>query len=113
MRLTKQIAFAAAGSLIAGLAVAQSSEADVIFQGEAMTPILETIAVARESRRMAVQNFAIALGYNAIFVPLAVIGVVTPLLAAVAMSASSIAVTANALRLRTKSLGINQRRLAP
>lgn len=108
-------ALAAAHASISPASAAGISQtaADVIFQGEALAPIIETIAVARESRRMAVQNFGIALGYNAIFVPLAVIGVVTPLLAAVAMSASSIAVTANALRLRTKSLSLGRRRLAP
>jgi Cu2+-exporting ATPase len=79
--------------------------ADVVFQGGALMPVVETLAVARRTRRMAFENFAIALGYNAIFVPLAVAGYVTPLIAAIAMSASSIAVTANALRLRTVRLG--------
>jgi Cu2+-exporting ATPase len=78
--------------------------ADAIFQGERLTPILDTIAVARKTRGMSLQNFGIALGYNAFFVPLAVAGFVTPLIAALAMSASSIAVTGNALRLRTMRL---------
>ena len=75
-----------------------------MFQGVRLAPILEALAVARAARRMALQNFAIAIGYNAVFVPLAMAGLVTPLLAAVAMSASSIAVTANAVRLRSMRL---------
>src|SRR5262249_26026977 len=78
--------------------------ADALFQGERLSPILETLAVARAARGMALQNFAIAIGYNLLFVPLAMAGLVTPLLAAVAMSASSIAVTANAVRLRAMRL---------
>ena len=83
--------------------IAQTA-ADAIFQGERLAPVLEVLAIARMTRRMALQNFAIALGYNCIFVPLAVIGLVTPLLAAIAMSASSIAVTANAVRLTSMRL---------
>lgn len=80
--------------------------ADCVFQGEALAPVLETIAVARAAERMARQNFAIAVGYNVVFVPLAVVGLATPLIAAVAMSASSIAVTLNAVRLRTRRLSL-------
>jgi Cu2+-exporting ATPase len=84
---------------------------DAIFQGASLNPVLHIIATSKEVRKMAMQNFTIALGYNAVFVPLAVAGLVTPLLAAIAMSASSIAVTANALRLRTKTLTLGSERL--
>jgi Cu2+-exporting ATPase len=72
--------------------------ADAVFQGEGLSTVVETLAVARSTRRRALENFAIAIGYNVIFVPLAMLGHVTPLIAAIAMSGSSIAVTANALR---------------
>jgi Cu2+-exporting ATPase len=73
--------------------------ADVILQGDGLAPLAEAIRVSRLARRLVLQNFALAFGYNAIAVPLAVAGTVTPLIAAAAMSASSIAVTLNALRL--------------
>ena len=83
--------------------IAQTA-ADGVFQGEKLMPVVETILVAKAARRIALQNFAIALAYNAVCVPLAVAGHVTPLIAALAMSGSSIAVTANSLRLYTKRL---------
>jgi len=78
--------------------------ADGIFQGARLEPVLEALRVAKGAHRMAIQNFAIAIGYNIFFVPLAMGGFVTPLIAAVAMSASSIAVTGNAVRLNSKRL---------
>ena len=80
---------------------------DVIFQGSKLGPLVEILAVAKAAHKAAISNFAIAIGYNVIFVPLAMMGVVTPLIAAVAMSVSSITVTANAIWLGHKPLDTN------
>ncbi|MBT5047323.1 MAG: cadmium-translocating P-type ATPase [Rhodospirillaceae bacterium] len=77
------------------------TSADVIIQGERLAPIATAIRLARKSRTLVFQNFSLAALYNIVAIPFAVAGYVTPLIAAIAMSASSIAVTLNALRLRT------------
>jgi Cu2+-exporting ATPase len=79
---------------------------DAVFQGERLAPILDVLSVSGAAQRMALENFAIALAYNAVSVPLAMFGYVTPLIAALAMSLSSIAVTGNALRLRVRRLAL-------
>jgi len=90
-------------SPVSAIDIAQTT-ADAVFQGDVLQPVIETLSVANAARRLALQNFAIAIFYNSVFVPLAMAGYVTPLIAALAMSGSSIMVTANALRLRSKAL---------
>lgn len=88
-----------------GMAPAAASDvgrqaADVVFLGDRLMPVPVVIAAARRTMRVVRQNFALAVGYNIIAVPLAISGHVTPLIAAAAMSGSSILVIANALRLK-------------
>lgn len=84
-------------------AEASRAASDMVLQGEALAPIVEAVDVARGARRLVFQNFAFAAVYNAAAVPLAALGLVTPLIAAVAMSASSLIVMLNALRLAGRS----------
>ncbi len=91
---------AAHASMSPGTAVdvAQAS-ADLVFQGDRLGPVVDAVVMARAARRRVLENFAFAALYNVCAVPLAAAGLVTPLIAAIAMSGSSILVTLNALRL--------------
>jgi len=76
-----------------------------VFQGDGLSAIVTAYDVAKQARRRVLENFAFAALYNACAIPLAVMGLVTPLIAALAMSGSSVIVTLNALRLRAGKPG--------
>ena len=80
-------------------AVSQTA-ADLLFQGRLLAPVAFALAVARRTERLVRQNFALAVIYNLGAVPIAIAGLATPLIAATAMSSSSLLVTLNALRLK-------------
>ena len=75
--------------------------ADFVFLNESLSAVGDTLEISRRSRRLILQNFGLAVCYNALAVPVAVLGYVTPLVAAIAMSLSSVIVVANAMRLST------------
>jgi Cu2+-exporting ATPase len=95
---------AAASVSISPISAADLSQAqaDAVFLGTSLNPVLSTVRTARRARAIMRQNLWLAIGYNAIAIPVAIAGLVTPLIAAAAMSGSSVLVTLNALRARTK-----------
>jgi Cu2+-exporting ATPase len=99
-------ALAAATASISPTTAAEATQnaADAVFQGDALQPVVEILDAARRADRLVRQNLALALLYNLSAVPLAILGAVTPLIAAVAMSSSSLLVIGNALRLGTRPL---------
>lgn len=75
--------------------------ADVVFTSDSLLPVALAVQTAQRTMQIVRQNFGLAIGYNVLAVPLALTGMVTPLIAAVAMSLSSLIVVGNALRLNS------------
>jgi Cu2+-exporting ATPase len=92
------LALAHASAAPGGALDISQSAADAVYSG-GLAPLPHLIGTARQARRIMLQNFAFAAVYNVVAVPIAVMGYATPLVAAIAMSASSVVVCVNALRL--------------
>ena len=77
---------------------ASQNAADLVFSGETLMTVVAAVDIARSARGRALENFGFAALYNAVAAPAAMLGLINPFIAAIAMSGSSLAVTLNALR---------------
>ena len=93
-------ALAAATASISPVTAADLAQAcaDAVFMGDQLAPIVSGLRLARRAKRLMIENLSFSIIYNVIALPLAMTGYVTPLIAALAMSGSSVLVTVNALR---------------
>ncbi|NGM22298.1 cadmium-translocating P-type ATPase [Roseomonas stagni] len=80
-----------------GTDIAQATS-DLVLRGDGLSALPAAIRAARKAQLLAKQNIAFSLAYNVVAVPAAVLGFVTPLIAALVMASSSIIVILNALR---------------
>ncbi|PYF09492.1 Cu2+-exporting ATPase [Rhodobacter viridis] len=79
---------------------AARTASDIVLLGADLAPVGDALRIAGQARRRIKENFAISAGYNVVAVPLALVGLATPLAAALAMSTSSITVSLNSMRLK-------------
>ncbi|MFI4976006.1 MAG: heavy metal translocating P-type ATPase [Caulobacterales bacterium] len=91
-------------SMAPGAAVdASQNAADLVFEGDDLMAVVDAVDVARAARRRALENFGFSAAYNVVAAPAAILGLINPFLAAIAMSASSLVVTLNALRMNLEA----------
>ena len=81
---------------------ASQNAADMVLTAPGLSTVLEAIDVARSARGRALENFGFAALYNLVAAPAAMLGLVNPFVAALAMSGSSLIVTLNALRMGSR-----------
>jgi Cu2+-exporting ATPase len=96
------LSLADASFAVAGATDLARTQADFVIVGEDLHSVINTWRKARQCRRIILENFSWALGYNACAIPLAALGYVPPWAAAIGMSLSSLLVVANSLRLNSK-----------
>ena len=92
-----------------GIAISSGADvsvqsADIILTGGSLHKLIKTIKLSRITTKIIRQNIAISLVYNAVLVPMAVMGLLTPVFAAIAMPLSSLTVVGNTLRVRKEQL---------
>ncbi|MBA4337378.1 MAG: heavy metal translocating P-type ATPase [Hyphomonas sp.] len=92
------LALAHASAAPGGALDVSQSASDAVYSG-GLAPLPLLVRTARKARTVMLQNFGFAAAYNLVAVPIAVLGHATPLVAAIAMSGSSLIVCLNALRL--------------
>ena len=97
---TGALAFAHASMSPASALDAARVVSDAVLLDPDLQSIPRAIKISRKAKNRILENFGIAACYNLIAVPVAFLGLATPLAAAIAMSASSISVTLNAMRLK-------------
>ncbi|MFT4701871.1 MAG: Cu2+-exporting ATPase [bacterium] len=95
--LNESVAVAPASLSPASALDVSRTASDILPLGRSLAEIPDVLATGKSARARVIENFGIAAGYNAIAIPIAVMGFATPLAAAVAMSVSSITVLLNAL----------------
>ena len=96
------LSLADASFAVAGATDLARTQANFVIVGGDLRCVTDTWRKARQCRRIILENFAWALGYNTCAIPLAALGHVPPWAAAIGMSLSSLLVVANSLRLNSK-----------